>query len=112
VVERQLALSLPAVVRAVSLGHAVVPLDERTTLGREPLSPREREVLALAADGWTNASIAQHLHLAESTIKTHLSSGFSKLGVHSRTDLPALIREGRGRRTPPPRSNDLPGDNA
>jgi two-component system response regulator DesR len=112
VLEHQLALSLPAVVRAVALGHAVVPLQDRSALGREPLSAREREVLALAAGGLTNAAIAARLHLSESTVKSHVSSGFSKLGLHSRSELDVLIREGRGRRGTASRTTDLTGGTA
>lgn len=112
ILEQQLALTLPAVVRAVSLGHAVVPLKERSALGREPLSAREREVLALAADGLSNAAIADRLTLAESTVKSHVSSGFQKLGLHSRNELPALVYEGRGRRSTASRTTELAGGTA
>jgi DNA-binding NarL/FixJ family response regulator len=112
VLESHLALSLAAVVRAVSLGHAVVPLNDRSVLSRQRLSARERETLGLAADGLTNAEIGSRLHLAESTVKSHLSSGFSKLGVRSRTELPALIREGREDRAAASRTTDLPGGTA
>jgi DNA-binding NarL/FixJ family response regulator len=112
ILEQQLALTLPAVVRTVSLGHAVVPLKERSALGREPLSTREREVLALAADGLSNAAIAERLTLAESTVKSHVSSGFQKLGLHSRNELPALEYEGRGRRATGPRTPELAGGTA
>ncbi len=48
------------------------------------LTIREREVLALLRDGYSNKSIALHLNLSEVTIKTHLSSTFRKLGVQNR----------------------------
>ena len=58
-------------------------------LGREPdaegLTEREREVLALVADGATNRSIARQLHLSEATVKTHLVHVYAKLGVDDRT---------------------------
>lgn len=51
----------------------------------EPLSPRELEVLALVADGKSNAEIAQLLVIAVSTVKAHLNTIFGKLDVTSRT---------------------------
>ena len=49
------------------------------------LSPREREVLALVAQGESNPSIAASLFLSEATVKTHLLHVFEKLGVNDRT---------------------------
>lgn len=49
----------------------------------ELLSPREREVLALMAQGLSNASIATNLYLTESAVEKHIGSIFSKLGVTS-----------------------------
>ncbi len=48
------------------------------------LTKREREVLFLLADGWDNRRIAEHLFLAEQTVKNHVSVIYSKLGVHDR----------------------------
>jgi DNA-binding NarL/FixJ family response regulator len=50
------------------------------------LTPREREVLALVAEGRSNASIARRLGLAEKTVETHVRSILSKLGLHTRED--------------------------
>lgn len=49
------------------------------------LSPRETEILRLVARGRTNAEIGSELHIAESTVKTHLLRAFAKLGVGDRT---------------------------
>lgn len=47
------------------------------------LTPREREVLALVAEGLTDGAIAQRLYLTRRTVETHLGHVFSKLGVPS-----------------------------
>ncbi|MBK4121343.1 LuxR C-terminal-related transcriptional regulator [Kocuria rhizophila] len=47
----------------------------------ELLSPREREVLGLMAQGLSNASIAANLYLTESAVEKHIGSIFAKLGV-------------------------------
>ncbi|MCT2362190.1 response regulator transcription factor [Kocuria marina] len=51
----------------------------------ELLSPREREVLSLMAQGLSNASIATNLYLTESAVEKHIGSIFAKLGVTSET---------------------------
>ena len=48
------------------------------------LSKREREVLALIADGTTNREAARKLFVSEATIKTHLLHIYDKLGVRDR----------------------------
>jgi DNA-binding NarL/FixJ family response regulator len=52
----------------------------------EQLTPREREVLTLAADGLSNREIAAELEISEHTVKFHLASVFGKLGASSRTE--------------------------
>jgi DNA-binding NarL/FixJ family response regulator len=52
----------------------------------EQLTPRERSVLALAADGLPNREIAHELEISEHTVKFHLASVFGKLGASSRTE--------------------------
>ncbi|GAA1440854.1 response regulator transcription factor [Nocardiopsis tropica] len=49
------------------------------------LSPRETEVLRLAAEGRTNAAIGRALHISQTTVKTHLMRVYDKLGVGDRT---------------------------
>ena len=51
----------------------------------EPLTERETEVLRLLAQGKSNKEIARALHIAEQTVKTHVSHILDKLGVPSRT---------------------------
>lgn len=56
----------------------------REVQNRPALSPREREVLALIAEGMSAPDVAAALHLSPSTIKTHLQSLYEKLGVSDR----------------------------
>lgn len=53
----------------------------------EGLSPREREVLTLIAEGLTNREIATRLVLSLSTVQTHYSHILEKLGLHNRAEL-------------------------
>jgi DNA-binding NarL/FixJ family response regulator len=52
---------------------------------RQPLTPREREVLAMIGRGWSNKRIGAELHIAEKTVKTHVGHLLAKLGVADRT---------------------------
>jgi DNA-binding NarL/FixJ family response regulator len=66
------------------------------------LSPREREVMVLAAKGFANKQIARELKVAEGTVKLHLHRTYQKLGIKSRFALAVLGRSGvrRGRGDP------------
>ena len=57
------------------------------------LSRRERETLALLADGLSNAEIAERLGISEKTVRNHLSHLFDKLGVWSRAQAIVFARE-------------------
>ncbi|NLS10582.1 response regulator transcription factor [Nesterenkonia sp. MY13] len=61
----------------------------------EPLSERETEVLRLVAEGYSNRQIAELVHLAEGTVKNHISTILVKLGARDRTNaVLRAIREG------------------
>jgi DNA-binding CsgD family transcriptional regulator len=64
-------------------GRSQPPASDRLL---EQLTPRERTVLALVADGLPNREIAYDLAISEHTVKFHLASVFGKLGVSSRTE--------------------------
>lgn len=85
-------------VRAVSKGNSYFQPDIGSRLAdqfaalrkggghvADTLSEREREVLSLIAKGKANKEVATELSLSESTVKTHVSNIFSKLGVNDRT---------------------------
>jgi DNA-binding NarL/FixJ family response regulator len=65
-----------------------------------PLSARETEVLAHAAQGMTNAEIGRVLFISEATVKTHLLRACTKLGVSGRTAAVAAVAQ-RGLLKPP-----------
>lgn len=93
VFEPELELTLSTAVRGVASGQSVIPREFRASVERPVLSHRESEVLALVREGLTNAEIANRLFLAESTIKSHISSIFSKFGVHSRKEVAAAFAD-------------------
>jgi two-component system response regulator DesR len=63
--------------------------------GDNPLTPRERQVLAAAAEGSTVAEVAERLFLAEGTVRNHLSVAIQKLGARNRIQA-ASIAEHKG----------------
>ncbi len=92
-------------IRQVCRGQLVFPLAaKRWLLGRAAppdsaqLTERERETLALVAEGKTNAQIARRLRVSENTVKFHLQNLYLKLGVTNRTEAAALFLKERGAR--------------
>jgi DNA-binding NarL/FixJ family response regulator len=74
-------------IERVAAGGTVVDPEVITQLVRlrqdplERLSPREREVLALIAEGRTNASLAKHLFISEAAVNKHIGNIFNKLDL-------------------------------
>ncbi|HEX5567270.1 MAG TPA: response regulator transcription factor [Streptomyces sp.] len=88
--------ALAGAIRSVHAGHVLLqPEVARALLSQEDTGPgpsrgttlteREREVLALIADGRSNREIARHLVLSEKTVKTHVSNILMKLDLADRT---------------------------
>ena len=67
------------------------PADPTAASAADLLTPREREVLQLVAEGHTNSAIANLLHISIKTVEKHRANVMSKLEV---SDLASLIREG------------------
>jgi DNA-binding NarL/FixJ family response regulator len=91
VLEQELEGALVPAVRAVAAGLTALPTDLHNGVNELVFSHRERQVLRLAIDGHTNREIAGELFLAESTVKTHLSSAYGKLGAGGRKDAAAMV---------------------
>ena len=96
-----------AAVRLAGAGEAVVSPDmlarllphlHRVRVGdgsMGPLTPREREVLELLAEGISNRAIAERLVLSVNTVRNHVQSVLSKLGAHSKLEaVTAAVRDG------------------
>jgi DNA-binding NarL/FixJ family response regulator len=63
--------------------------------GADGLTERERQVLQLVAEGASNLQIARRLHLAEGTVKNHISLIMDKLGAGNRTQAVSIARRQR-----------------
>jgi DNA-binding NarL/FixJ family response regulator len=83
--------SIGACLAAVHAGQACVPREHARQIDPPALSTREKQILGLLVMGYMNSQIAERLYLAESTVKSHLSSAFGKLGVRSRNQAVDLI---------------------
>jgi DNA-binding NarL/FixJ family response regulator len=86
-----------AVLTEMGNSDPTVPPPHVATVGAAMLSPREREVLELVAEGRTNKAIAERLSVSPNTIKTHVTSLLTKLHADSRVQLAAIAaRQGLG----------------
>jgi DNA-binding NarL/FixJ family response regulator len=90
VVQTHELAAIGAALRAALAGQITLPRSWRDS-ARPLLSPREKQVLAMLVMGFSNSEIAAKLFVSESTVKSHVSSAFSRLGVRSRSEAAALI---------------------
>jgi len=94
IVQKRFAIeSLITAIQAVADGLVwMPPAIQAALVGQEgstakKLTPRESEIIRYVAVGMRNAEVAVRLSLSESTVKTHLTNIFQKLGIRDRTEL-------------------------
>jgi two-component system response regulator DesR len=90
------AAELAEAVRRVLRGERVIdPTLAAAALaeGANPLTGREQDVLAAAADGAVNAEIARRLHLSEGTVRNYLSMAIQKTGARNRAEAVRVAKE-------------------
>ena len=78
------ALLAPSVTRKVIEGYIRRPAQRSNEVELRRLTERETEILQLLATGKSNSELAAHLFVGEGTIKTHVSSVLTKLGLRDR----------------------------
>lgn len=84
--------SLPSIVRSAVAGMETRPTATWES-GHAGLTPREIEVLALAAQGLDNVTIGKRLFITERTVKFHLQNAYRKLGATNRTEASVIARQ-------------------
>jgi DNA-binding NarL/FixJ family response regulator len=94
--EADLVGTLAATIAATAASQVTFPAGLLRTQAPPSFSRREKQVLGMVVLGFTNQEIAIKLGLAESTIKSHLTSAFGKFGVSSRAEATALFLDTAG----------------
>lgn len=87
------ALLSPGITRRLIEEFAAHSKDAGPIAGLEQLTDREREVMALVAEGLSNGEIAQRLFMSPATAKTHVSRAMGKLGARDRAQLVVIAYE-------------------
>jgi DNA-binding NarL/FixJ family response regulator len=87
------ALLSPGVTKRLVMEFAARSRQPRPTAQLDALTDREREVMALVAEGLSNAEIAERLVVSPATAKTHVSRAMVKLGARDRAQMVVLAYE-------------------
>jgi DNA-binding NarL/FixJ family response regulator len=87
------ALLSPTVTRRLIAEFASRTREARTVPGVAELTPREREVVALIAQGLSNDEISRKIYISPSTAKTHATRAMTKLGARDRAQLVVLAHQ-------------------
>jgi DNA-binding NarL/FixJ family response regulator len=82
---------------ARSTAHVLARLREKPKDPLDVLTEQERKILDLIGEGLTNRQIGERMYLAEKTVKNHVSSLLSKLGLQRRTQAAVLVTERKQR---------------
>jgi DNA-binding NarL/FixJ family response regulator len=89
-------------IRRIAAGERIVPVQPQQQLMQNAtsgtlrkLSPRQRDVLELLANGHSNDEVADQLHLSVNTVKYHVRGLYRRLGVHTRAQATRALVERR-----------------
>ena len=97
----------PAVSKQMMTSYMQLIGEGRSTTS-DPLTPRQREILRLIAEGQTTKGIARALEISVKTVETHRAQIMERLGIH---DIPGLVRHAmRSGLVPPEKSNVISAD--
>jgi two-component system response regulator NreC len=81
----------PSMVRVLLGGPSANPISQPVPV--EPLTPREKEILKLIVEGYTNRQIGEELIISVRTVEGHRANISDKLGLHSRVELVRYAHE-------------------
>jgi len=87
---------LAAAIRRTARGEKVIDAQLAVAAlseGSSPLTPRERDVLAMSVRGASVEEVARSLHLTNGTVRNHLSIAIQKLNAHNRTEAACIAEE-------------------
>jgi len=91
VLSKSIDSTIALAVQAAHVGLSCFPRHLAGHAAKPVLTTREKQVLGMIVLGMSNAEIAGRLHVTESTVKSHLSVTFAKLGVRTRSEAAAAV---------------------